>query len=271
MLENPFDGLRHDFRAAEARFGYGDFYLFAVTKEEFEADRTLLTGVVAGCVGFVPIGHANERGIAPGYVILGPVVGIYGRSEVRDTAPYERFVKIAGKAGTSLSAVTQARIEEQVAAPFAPAAWWLTFMWLFKPPSKLPLPDDKFSRIIWWQPFRDSANVIERSGLCNGTPPAGNNGDGAKHEKLAPQGQPVVEFHPQELCVFLDVEARTVNRYAKKAGVDTPKRGENDRKYTLDEAIRIVRAVQEGTRKLDVEQRCKAKLAEWCPQEKTDK
>ncbi len=167
MSDNPFDELLRDFRAAYAKYGNEFFYLFAVTGEELDANRSQIEdfGQNLGCV---PLCESSSS--FQGYWIFGTTRRFHLGWRERWDEPLKVFQNLVARAGASLSLNI---LEKMPVRPATPVSAWLNYMWLQKPPTaeQLEVPDVSSGgvRIIWIQPFAESAEAIERGRLCSDT------------------------------------------------------------------------------------------------------
>lgn len=206
MLPNPFEELLRDFQAAYAEYGRELFFLSALTRDEWNADREQIDKI-AGCLGYIPLEEEGKDG-APGYYIFGPLYrNRCGRRTERWEEPFERFEELAAKAGASLPLAARQRIPFE---PAEPVMWWLAYMWWEKPPSKDDLipPDGvtKKTRVIWPEPFLQSAEVIERGGLCAST----EDGPGDPPKAVHNADFTMVDWYGTEYTFALGVQSSAV-------------------------------------------------------------
>lgn len=184
MPGNRYDKLLRRFRLAYAKYGKELFFLFGLTRDEWDNDRDRIDKTT-DCLGFVPLGE-ERHGVVPGYYIFGHLhKRRWGRLAERWEAPYRTFEKLAAQAGAALPANVRREIRY---APADPVAWWLAFMWHQKPPGEddLAISEEEY-RVIWPEPFLDAIEAIENGGLCSS---AGPSGGGADQRPKASGGSP---------------------------------------------------------------------------------
>ena len=167
MSENPYVELLKRFQEAHAEFGAEAFFLVGFTNEEFTAHRDGIEDVFR-YVAYVPLGEYVSGRHTPGYSIYAPVRrNRFMRWTETWTEPFERFYELASLAGASLPLKVREAIPFQ---PGTPAGLWLGFMWWQNPPSEEDLsppdPEGNTNRVIWYNPFLDSADRIQRSRLA---------------------------------------------------------------------------------------------------------
>lgn len=195
MSDNPFDELLREFQAAYARYGHDIFCLYAFTGEEVDADQKQIRKN-GELLGAIPLG--KKRAGVQTYWIYGTIRRLrWGRWTKLWKKPCDEFKALAARAGAFLPP----RVRKQIpVAPAGPVAWWLAYMWWQKPPTEedLKLPEERpfGGRPIWAEPFLESAEAIERGGLCGDMRPQEGGGqaealkvgtdskaDAAKHGK----------------------------------------------------------------------------------------
>ncbi len=169
MSDSPYDGLLRDFQAAFVRYGEELFVLSAYTDDEKNAAAGL--DEVESYLGFVPLGEYRPEGTL-GYAIYATIVRIrWGRAAGRWEEPYDCFRDLAARAGAFLPEAARLTVRF---APAEPVSWWLAYMWWQNPPDAetLAAPDGitKARRVIWAQPFLESAQRVEHL-LCCATSP----------------------------------------------------------------------------------------------------
>lgn len=169
-MTNNYDEILKDFQDAFATYGDDIFYLIAFTKEEWNNIRDILDPGWRQ-LGFALLGEHPVKG-AEGYHIFAPIRRWrLGRWAERWEDACICYENLAARAGASLPLHVRKQIPYE---PAHPASWWLTYMWLAKPPSKDDLfinenkPND--CRIIWNSPFFDSITAIEEGGLLVNEP-----------------------------------------------------------------------------------------------------
>jgi hypothetical protein len=239
VSENPYDQLLRDFQEAYAEFGHAMFFLGAMTQDEVNADREHMKAS-AEILAFVPLGVDHGLARTPGFWIVAPLRRHrWGRWAEPWEAPFNRFQELASRAGAMLPLAERERI------PFPPAdpvGWWLCYMWWQSPPTEedLRAPDGvtRNTRVIWAEPFLESAIAIERGRLCS------SSDDATRHpEDWVPAA---------EAKLLYGVSAVWLTRHADYPGLRRDATAE-DRKYWKNSRLqylfskRVLYELTEGT------------------------
>lgn len=176
--------LLSDFQDAYAQHGRAFFYLYAVTFNERGLSRPpgkpwAQLGRVFGCL---PLDSEGENGYT--IIVIGPEEGSSPDVEERRNlivqgvpiaaaheAALESFLQLAAMAGASLPSEVRDSIP---AAPDGALSWWLATMLWSNPPLQIELQkkigERQGYRLVWFDPFRESIETIERCNLVSETP-----------------------------------------------------------------------------------------------------